>query len=86
MPFMDTSNSMNMDDPSMYVSTADMLAMFSDSEVDMASLFLPGTDFAPNHATSDGNSGYGSGALYRKADGSGNEEGFKTMMGVVSSP
>ena len=77
---------MNMDDLSMYVSTADMLAMFSDGEVDMASLFLPGTDFAPNHATADGSSGYGSSELYRKAGGSGNEEGFKSMMGMVSSP
>lgn len=83
---MDTSGSMNMDDPSMYMSPAEVMAMFNDGGVDMASLFQPGTDFAPNHATPDGNSGYGSSVPYRKADGAGNEEDFKAMMGVVSSP
>ena len=76
-----------MDDPSIYVSPADIMAMFNDGEVDMASLFLPGTDFAPDHATRDSTGGYSASVPpYRKVDGASNEDDLKMMMGVVSSP
>ena len=86
-PFMDISGSMSMDDPSIYVSPAVIMAMFNDGEVDMASLYLPGTDFAPDHATRDGIGGYSASVPpYRKVDGASNEDDLKMMMGVVSSP
>jgi hypothetical protein len=54
--FMDTSGGMSMDDPSIYLSPAEVMALFNDSGVDMASLFQPTPEFLQS-PSQDGASG-----------------------------
>lgn len=53
---MDTSGGMSMDDPSVYLSPAEVMALFNDSGVDMASLFQPTPEFLQS-PSQDGASG-----------------------------
>lgn len=78
---------MGMDDASMYMSSADIMALLNDSSVDMASLFNPSPGFTPNQQSLDGaGTSYGPGSPYRKLDGDNIGEKNKSMMGLVSSP
>lgn len=70
--FMDTTSSINLEDPSMYMLSSDVMALFNDGNVDMASLFQPSANFSPNPARS--------GMPYGLANGE-----SKRMMGFVSS-
>jgi hypothetical protein len=77
-------DSMGMDDASMYMSSADIMALLNDGSVDMASLFHPSPEFTPNQQSLDGAGiSYGPGSPYRKLDGDSNGE---EHMGLVSSP
>lgn len=81
---MDPSSSADMEDPSMYMSPAEVMAMFNDGGVDMSSLFQPATDYPLSQQSPEGAS-YGAGTPFRNADGIGNIDDNK-MLGLVSSP
>jgi hypothetical protein len=85
---MDTSGSSGMHGASMYLSPAEVMALFNDGGVDMASLFQPTPEFlqgAPSQDGADGRS-YGPSSTFGKANGGANDEETKNMMGLVSSP
>lgn len=84
--FMDTSGGMSMDDAPMYLSPAEVMALFNDGGVDMASLFQPSPEYlqSVSHDGADGRS-YGSSSPFGKGDGGGSEE-TKNRMGLGSSP
>jgi hypothetical protein len=84
--FMDTSGGMSMDDAPMYLSPAEVMALFNDGGVDMASLFQPSPEYlqSASHDGADGRS-YGSSSPFGKGDGGVNEE-TKNRMALGSSP
>jgi hypothetical protein len=84
---MDTSGGMGLDDASMYLSPAEVMALFNDGGVDMASLFQPTPEFLQS-APQDGADGrpYGPGSPFGKRDSRVNEDETKNMMALGSSP
>jgi hypothetical protein len=81
---MDTSGSMSMDDTSMYLSPAEVMALFNDGSVDMASLFQPTPDFLQSTDGVDDRS-YGPSSPFGKANVGTNDEETKNMMGLGST-
>jgi hypothetical protein len=86
---MDTSSNMGIDDPSMYLSPADVMALFNDGGVNMGSLFHPTpvdyTQSTPSHDGMGGRSYNLSSSLGEMHRGP-NEEETNSIMGLVSSP
>jgi hypothetical protein len=82
---MDTSGGMGMDGASMYLSPAEVMALFNDGGVDMASLFQPTPEFLQSAQSQDGGP-YGASSPFGQDNGGVNEEENKTMMGLVPSP
>lgn len=78
-PYMDTSGGMSMDmireDPQMYMSPAEMMALFDDGGVDVAHLFAPGYMPHQNQGNGMNNGGDGFGS-----------PGFVKHNGLVTSP
>ena len=87
-PFMDTSSGMSMDDATMYMSPAEVLALFNDGGVDMASLFPPTSEYLHSTPSQDGigSRSYDPSSPFGKTINGPRDEETTSMMGLVSSP